>query len=107
MQHEEYMDIKFLLGMWEGDIGRGKELSSNEKWWLRSMFRKMNRRQRWDTIDGNNHITKILIEQGLVTHSIKNGYKYDYDLISKENSTHEEKKNLFKRILGKTLGREL
>jgi hypothetical protein len=60
LEHEHYMDIKFLISVWEGDMSRGIEMSEGEKWVLTKFFKKMNRQQRWDTLDGNHNISRVL-----------------------------------------------
>lgn len=67
MEHEHYMDIKCLISMWEADNkNEGYEMSDSIKWAFRNLFKKMNSQQRWDTIDGNHYITKVLIEEKLI-----------------------------------------
>jgi hypothetical protein len=98
MNHEQYMDIKFILSIWDTDIERGKELSGGERWFIRNMFKKMNDRQRWDTIDGNHEMTKVLMEEGLVKYDKERGYIYREDELNPKaplrKDTYKRKKFL-------------
>lgn len=96
MEHEHYMEVKFLFSMWEGDMkNEGYEMSSRVRWAFRNLFKKMNSAQRWDTIDGNHCITKLLIEEELIDEQFNPLFETMEEVEKRKIQTQKEKKRKF------------
>lgn len=72
MEHAHYMHIKSLISMWDADMKEDNYVMSDRvKWAFGQLFKEMNSQQRWDTIDGNHHITNVLQEAKLIDEQYK------------------------------------
>lgn len=94
MEHEHYMDIKFLISIWERDIEDGNKLSNGERWALKKFFMKMNSQQRYDTMDGQGNIRQVLKEEGL----INNDWKITFEDPYKRKQQEKEDDSIANRI---------